>query len=184
MRSSAEAPRRPPVRVGARADGSLTYLVEVPPEALPAVRGRDLAAAWEAARAAADARNWGVARGFRFRREDGSFTDLALADADACCWAGAVDETVGMHTCYGLALCLRLLALVDLLTRAPWAAGRFAPGAGAAALHPALLRAAATAPLTADARFEELGFRIRLGPSGATAELAGGAGAAPHERRF
>jgi len=153
----------PPVRVGAGTDGSLTYLVDLPPEALPAVCGRDLARAWEAARAAADAQSWGVARGFRFRREDGSYTDLALADADACCWAGAVDATVGLQTSYGLALCLRLLALIELLTRARWSAELVAIGAGEAELHPALLRTAATAPLTAEARFEEAGFRARLG---------------------
>lgn len=172
MRSSAEQ-SRPPVRVGAGADGSLTYLVDVPPESLPAVCGRDLARAWDAARAAADARSWGVARGFRFRRADGSYTDLALADADACCWAGAVDETVGMHTSYGLALCLRLLALVELLTRAPWSTGLFELDAGEAALHPMLLRTAATAPLTAEARFDESGFRARLGLPGRSGALAG-----------
>ena len=32
----------PPIRVGAAPDGSVTYLVDLPPEALPPVRGRDL----------------------------------------------------------------------------------------------------------------------------------------------
>ena len=113
-----------------RADGTLTYLVDLPPEALPPVRGRDLEAAWDAAREAAGAAMWGAARLFRFRRADGSFTDLALADPDACCWAGAVEDSVGMGTSYGLSLCLRLLALVDLLARAPWAAGLCILGRG------------------------------------------------------
>jgi hypothetical protein len=153
-----------PVRVGAAADGTLTYLVDLPPEALPAVRGRDLEQAWESARAAAGATIWGAARLFRFRRDDGSFTDLALADPDACCWAGAIEDSVGMGTSYGLSLCLRLLALVDLIARAPWAAALcvFGRRGRAAELHPALLRAAAQAPLTADARFDESGFRARL----------------------
>lgn len=88
---------------------------------------------------------------------------LELADPDARCWAGAVDTTVGIHTRYGLSLCLRLLALVDLLARAGWASGvlRFAPDG--AELHPALLRAAASVPLTAEARFDEAGFRAFLG---------------------
>ncbi|MBV9812477.1 MAG: hypothetical protein JO326_06985, partial [Acetobacteraceae bacterium] len=73
------------VHVGAAADGTLTYLIDLPPEALPPVRLRDLANAWEAARQAAiaaghGAATWGVARLFRFRREDGTCTDLALAD--------------------------------------------------------------------------------------------------------
>ena len=32
------------------------------------------------------------------------------ADADACCWAGAVDGTVGIHTSYGLSLCAETVA--------------------------------------------------------------------------
>ena len=65
-----------------------------------------------------DGATWGAVRGFRFRRPDGSYTDLALADRDARCWAGAVDRTAGLTSSYGLSLCLRLLALVDLLARA------------------------------------------------------------------
>ena len=70
--------------------------------------------------------HWGTPRLFRFCRADGTSTDLALADPDACCWAGAVDGTVGIGTSYGLSLCLRLLALVDLLASARWAGTLFA----------------------------------------------------------
>lgn len=152
----------------------MTYLVDLPPEALPPVRGRDLAAAWDAARDAAAEAEWGAGRLFRFRRPDGSITDLALSDEDARCWAGAVDGTVGMQTSYGLSLCLRLLALVDLMGRAPWTAGLFRIGRTGAALHPALLSAAATAQLTPDARFDETGFRARLArlPPPSTGALA------------
>lgn len=150
------------VQVQARVDGTLTYLIDLPPEALPPVRTRDLAAAWDEARAAAIAERWGVARLFRFRRADGSCTDLALADADACCWAGAVDSSVGMQSSYGLSLCLRLLALIDLLARAPWAGRRLALRRDGAAIEPALLSAAATEPLTGDARFDESGLRDRV----------------------
>lgn len=155
------------VQVGAAADGTLTYLVDVPPEALPPVRQRDLSAAWDAARSAAiaaghGAASWGVARLFRFRRADGSCTDLALADRDACCWAGAVDGTVGMNTSYGLSLCLRLLALVDLLANASWAASLFSLRRDGAEISPSVLRTAATVPLTRDARFDELGFRAQV----------------------
>jgi hypothetical protein len=64
-----------------------------------------------------------------------------------------------MHTCYGLSLCLRLLALVDLLARARWAAPLFRLRRGGAEFDPALLRAAATAPLNREARFDETAFR-------------------------
>lgn len=142
------------VRVGAAADGTLTYLVDLPPEALPPVRQRDLAVAWDAARNAAVQDRWGAARLFRFRRADGSATDLALADADACCWAGAVDRVVGMQNSYGLSLCLRLLALVDLLAQARWADAFFTVRRDGAEIHPSLLHAAATAALTREARFD------------------------------
>jgi hypothetical protein len=160
----AYAEHSPTVRIDVVADGAVTYLVDAPPEALPPVRGRDLERAWYAARDAAVAAAWGAVRGFRFRRPDGSFTDLALADRDACCWAAAVDSIVGLRSSYGLSLCLRLLALVDLLTRARWAAPLCRLERDGADLHPSLLRAAAATPLTAEARFDEGGFRARLTP--------------------
>jgi hypothetical protein len=150
------------VRIGAGPDGSLTYFVKLPPEELPPVHRRDLERAWYAARDAALASRWGVARFFRFQRPDGSFGDLALADRDACCWAGAVDGTVGLRNSYGLSVCLRLLALVDLLTRARWVDPLCPLRRDGADLHPSLLHAAASAPLTAEARFDEPGFRSRL----------------------
>lgn len=152
------------MRVGSGPDGSLTYLVDVPPESLPPVLGSDLERAWYAARDAAIAQTWGAVRGFRFRRPDGSHTDLALADRDARCWAGAVDGTVGIANSYGLSLCLRLLALIDLLARVEWALPLLRLERDGAELHPSLLRAAATAPLTPDARFDETRFRTGLPP--------------------
>ena len=153
------------VRVQSRADGALLYHVAVPPEALPPVRPRDLAAAWDAARAAALDARWGAARLFRFRRADGSALDLALGDPDACCWAGAVDVTVGMGHCYGLSLGLRLLALVDLLARSPWAGGLVALKRDGAAIAPALLQEAARQQLTRDGRLDEPALRARLAPA-------------------
>ena len=140
----------------------MTYLVEAPPEALPPVRGRDLERAWYAAREAAIAQSWGVIRAFRFRRPDGSHLDLALTDRDARCWIGAVDGTVGLGSSYGLSLCLRLLALVDLLAHASWAWPLCRLARDGAELHPSLLRAAASIPLSAEARFDELGFQAHL----------------------
>ena len=126
------------------------------------MRGRDLERAWYAAREAALAQPGASTAVFRFRRADGSYGDLALADRDACCWADAVDGTVGLRNSYGLALCLRLLALVDLLARARWADSLCRLERDGAELHPSLLGAAASTPLTAEARFDETGFRGRL----------------------
>jgi hypothetical protein len=150
------------VRIGPGPGGSLSYLVEMAPEDLPPVHRRDLERAWYAARSAAIEQRWGTTRFFRFRRPDGSYGDLALADRDACCWAAAVDTMVGLRSSYGVSLCLRLLALVDLLARARWADSLCLLQPDGADFHPALLRAAASAPLTAEARFDEPGFRGRL----------------------
>jgi hypothetical protein len=139
-----------------------TYLVDAGPEELPAVRKHDLDRAWHAAREAALGEAWGAIRGFRFRRADGQETDLVLADRDACCWVGAVDRLAGLRSTYGLSLCLRLLALVDLLARAPWTASFCRLARDGAELHPQLLRLAAAAPLSPEARFDEPSFRAAL----------------------
>lgn len=161
---SAMDPREqtPSIRVGTSPDGSVTYLVAVPPEALPPVGKRDLERAWHTARHAALGQRWGVIRGFRFNRPDGTHTDLALADPDAACWVAAIDEAVGIGTSHGMSLCLRLLALIELLAHAHWARPLFTLDRGGADLHPALLRTAATISLTKDARFDEAGFRLCL----------------------
>ena len=158
------------IQVARGPDGALAYAIPVPPEALPPVRPRDLLAAWEAARAAADAGAWGPPRLLRFARADGTTTDLALADADAACWAEAVDVVAGLGTLRGMALCLRLLALVEVLGRAKWAARLFAIAPDGAEFHPALLGAAASLPLDAAARFDEGALRRLLSrplPAGA-----------------
>ena len=156
-----DQPHARTVRVQTRPDGVLLYLVALSPEALPPVRARDLTAAWDAARTAALDARWGAARLFRFHRADGSTLDLALGDPDACCWADAVDGTVGMTGTYGLSLCLRLLGLVDLLGRTPWANGLMALRRDGAALAPALTQAAATGRLTSEGRFDESDVRRR-----------------------
>jgi len=159
------------VRVVQAHDGTLTYLVDLAPESLPPVRSADLADAWDAARHAACDAEWGRPLVFRFLQDDGGTLDLALADEDACCWAGAVDQTTGMQTTYGLSLCLRLLALVDLLARAPWTGSHCRIARAGATLDPMLVRTAATTPLTAQADFDESLFRVRLGRSAAPAAL-------------
>lgn len=157
-----DSPSPPPIRVGTGPDGALTYLVALPPEALPPVASRDLERAWYAASRAALAEQWGAVRVFRFLRPDGGHSDLVLADRDASCWAGALDSIYGMRTSHGLSLCLRLLALIDLLAQSPWALPLMRLARDGAEPDPALLRAAATEPLTREARFDQTGFRARL----------------------
>jgi len=140
----------------------MTILVAHPPEAMPAVRARDLAIAWEAARAAARAGRFGPPWLFRFLRADQSTTDLALNDRDARCWASAMEARWGMDSLAALALCLRLLALIDVLTRASWASLMVRFDAGEAELDTGLLQAAASVPLTPEARFDEESLHRRL----------------------
>jgi len=63
----------------------------------------------------------------------------------------------------GLSLCLRLLALVDLLATAPWASRYLATDRGLR-IGRHLLRAAARADLTEEARFDEASFCRNLSP--------------------
>lgn len=152
-----------PVRIAIGEDGTRGYWIDGAPDELPPVRSRDLEQAWDAARDAATRADWGVARLFRFNDgEDGAPTELALADPDACCWAGAVERTVGLATAYGISVCLRLLALVDLLASAPWAGSWFTLRRDGAAIAPQLWRAAASLPLTNQGRLDEAGLRDRL----------------------
>ncbi len=131
----------PPVRVGRGRDGTLTYNLALGPEDLPPIPARDLEAAWEAARTVQSGE--AVRRAFRFEGKAGPL-DLSLGTEVARRWAAGVDGVAGLHTCRGVSLCLRVLALVELMARAP----------GRASLRPALLRAAATARLTADGQLD------------------------------
>jgi hypothetical protein len=162
-----EGTPRDAVRVRRTSDGTLTYAVAVPPQRLPAVAPDRLLAAWQAARRGAALLHWGPPRRMVFAAATNAPglpgpTEIAIADADAGCWAEAVDGEVGLDTLPGLALCLRLLALIDVLTRAPWLAGLFDVTPEGIELHPALLRAAATMPLDGAARLDEAGLRRLL----------------------
>jgi hypothetical protein len=141
--------------------GALRHEIGLPASALPAVRPAALESAWEAARASAEAGLWGPARLIAF--EDG--VEIALTDADAACWAEAMAQRQGMASVGDLALCLRLLALVEVLGRAKWLRGMFTIGADGAEFHPALLAAAARAPLDQTGRFEDGALRAMLARS-------------------
>ncbi|WP_424812140.1 hypothetical protein [Roseococcus sp. YIM B11640] len=138
--------------------GAMRHEVSVHLADLPAVAPSQIELAWEVARASAEAGLWGPARLLAFP----GGTEIALTDADAACWAEAMSRHGGLDSLPGLALCLRLLALVELLGRAAWTRGMFAIGAEGAEFHPALLAAAARAPLDATGRFEDAPMRAML----------------------
>jgi len=168
----------PAIEVAVTANGTVTYLIGDAPAALPPVSRRDLLGAWDAARSAALASaRPGAPRAFRFARPDGGTTDLALSDRDARCWAQAADGRVTIASAYGLSVCLRLLALIDLLAAAPWARVHVALRPNGAELDPKLLRLAAEAKLTDEAGFDEAAFRARLFPALAQDGLTTGQGA-------
>ncbi|MDN3563788.1 hypothetical protein QWZ14_05285 [Paeniroseomonas aquatica] len=170
------------IRVARAPDGALTYAIPLPPEQLPAVLPRQLLAAWELARDAADRREWGTRRVLLFPHPaggpEGAATELAIADRDAGAWAEAIDAAIGLDTLAGLSLCLRLLALVEVLGRARWLAALFNVTPAGIELHPSLLSAAAAMPLDAAARFDETGLHRLLSrplPSGGSSRSLGDA---------
>ena len=153
-----------PIQVRYRDDGTVLYHLPFAATDLPPVFNRDLHAAWDASRAAALHAGPGAVRLFRFAGQ----AVLALSDRDARCWAAAVDRTVGLGTAYGVSLLLRLLSLVDLLTRAPWLSHSNNPGRSMEP-SPALLRAACACRMTGDARLDETRLRHALAPTGVPA---------------
>lgn len=140
------------------ASGALRHEIGVRAAALPAVQPSALEAAWEVARASAEAGLWGPARLLSF--QDG--VEIALTDADAACWAEAMARHRGLDSVQDLALCLRLLALVEVLGRARWLRGLFTITGDGAEFHPSLLAAAARAPLDDTGRFEDTALRAML----------------------
>lgn len=158
---AAAEPTAGTVAVRQKRDGTMLYRVALAPDHLPPVRPRDLADAWDFARAAALDEEWGPARLFRFTPPvpNAPTLDLALIDADACCWTQAVARSRGLDDVGGISVCLRLLGLIHLLAEADWVRALFAVGRDGARLSPALLQAAASLPLTAAARLDEAAVR-------------------------
>jgi hypothetical protein len=140
-------------------DGTELHLLPVSPQALPRVDKRDLEQAWDAARDAARVGQEGSSRGFRFANGE----TFSLHDRDARAWAGAVDAIADLSTPHGVSLCIRLLALIDLIGRARWLAPfvRLA-GASGACLSGGLLQAAAITRLTPEAGLDEAELRRLL----------------------
>lgn len=142
-------------------ENRFVYRVTLPPEALPPVPIRALEQAWDAAHEAAVS-SASARRCFSFRGADGRIAHFDLEDRDARHWAGAVDRVAGLASLGGISLCLRLLALVDLIANSPGAFGLMTRKRDGARLDRALLRAAARAELTADARFDEASLSRNL----------------------
>ncbi|AHJ62750.1 Hypothetical protein GbCGDNIH3_0922 [Granulibacter bethesdensis] len=151
-------------RIHVREDesGAHYYATDRMPPSLPPVPVRDLANAWDAARDAAAAQHWGPPRFFRFAGTDDRPVEMALTDGDARCWASAIDATTGLDTTRGMSLLIRLLALIDLMSRAPALRPYFSIQKGEVSLHPALLHLAATEILTDTAGFDAPLFQSRL----------------------
>lgn len=143
-------------------DGTLTYLMHHGPADLLPVRGRDIGAALDRARVTGQPSARVDARAFRFQKSEEDWTSITLDDADARRWAAAVDHVIGLQTSYGVSVCLRLLALVELLLRVPWARRFVAPGPHGLDVAPVLLKLAAEAQLADDGRFDEAGFHAQL----------------------
>lgn len=138
------------------------YRVTMPAAALPPVPVRELEAVLDAARAASLADGETRHRSFRFLGADGLVADFDLADPDARVWAEAVDRRAGLATLGGMSLCLRLLALVHLMTTVPWASLYLSAAQDGPRIDRSLLRAAARTDLTEEARFDEASFRRNL----------------------
>ena len=140
--------------------------VPVPPSELPAVTAHDLINGWTAATMAAEmglSVSTEAARGVRFRRLDGEDLGIVFADVDVNCWVTALERTVGLDNLHGLAVCFRLLGLIDLMATEPWTRDFYSVGGtDGADIDFALLRAAAHQPLTDDARFDGLTLRARV----------------------
>jgi hypothetical protein len=151
------------IRVARTEAGAIAYIVPVSPERLPVVSPGDLLCAWNVARHGAVQRQWGAPRFLRFSQGSGKEpTEIAIADPDAGAWAEAIDRAFGLDTLTGLSLCLRLLALVEVLTRAARLEPFFDVTPAGVDLHPSLLAAAAALPLDPAARFDEAVLMERL----------------------
>jgi len=151
------------LRTETAADGKILHLIPHLPTALPAVTKRDLEQAWEAANEAASSPVMPAAiHGFRFLKAAGAPLDLMLTDTDASSWAAAIDAIADLSTLHGVSVCLRLMALIDLMARADWIRLWFTLTRAGLTFHPALLTAAALTPLTESGGFAETALQALL----------------------
>jgi len=137
------------------------------PEDLPPTSPLDLRRAWRAAHMGAEVglvMEPGDVEGINFQPETGDETKFIFADLDAACWAAAVDRHYGLDTPNGVSLLFRLLALIGIMSEARWLQPFFSlSGKDGATLHPTLLAAAASEPLSKTAMFEPKAFKLAMG---------------------
>jgi hypothetical protein len=147
--------------------GEILHIIDQPAAQLPSVTRRDLEQAWDAAQAGGA---HGPSRAFRFAAAGAApggapGVELVLTDADATAWAGALDQVMDLSTTRGVSICLRLLALVEAMGRAEPLRRFFAPSRRSFEIHPALLQAAALAPLNETSGFDETALLTLLPPA-------------------
>ncbi len=163
---------RAKIRTETGPDGKILHLVPYLPAALPAVTRRDLECAWETARSAALAPPKSTAtHAFRFLQEEAPPFDLLITDTDAASWAAAIDRIASLSTAHGISICLRLLALFQLMATQVWVRQWFILNRAGLEFHPALLQAAALSPLTPTGGFAETTLQALLpseNPAGRT----------------
>ena len=153
----------PTIRTETGPHGEILHLIPYLPAALPPVKKRDLEQAWEAARAGALAPPQSTAtHAFRFLQESAPPLDLLITDTDAAGWAVAIDRIANLSTAYGISICLRLLALFQLMATQVWVRNWFTFSRGGLEFHPALLQAAALTPLTPTGAFAETSLQALL----------------------
>jgi hypothetical protein len=105
----------------------------------------------------------GDIEGVAFQWEGGESVFM-FADLDASCWAAALDRLHGLDNVPGIAALFRLLALVDLIARAPWIRPLVRLGhKDGVSFDPEVMHLAATQPLTPSARFDADAFRRMMG---------------------
>jgi hypothetical protein len=151
------------IRTQTGPDGEILHLVPYLPAALPAVTKRDLEQAWETARLAALAPPKPTAtHAFRFLQGSAPRLDLVITDTDAASWAAAIDRLANLSTAHGISICLRLLALFQLMATQLWVRNWFTLSRAGLEFHPALLQAAALTPLTPTGAFAETTLQALL----------------------
>jgi hypothetical protein len=151
------------IRIETGPRGEVLHVLPFPPSDLPAVARFHLEQGWDAAREAAlNPRAPSRTRGFRFAPPSTMPVDLLLADRDAQGWTAGIERVADFSTAYGISLCLRLLALVALMGSAGWLRPWFGLSRAGVEIHPALLQAAALAPLTPAGGFAETSLRALL----------------------
>ncbi|MSO97937.1 MAG: hypothetical protein EXR11_06935 [Rhodospirillaceae bacterium] len=133
------------------------------PEDLPPISPLDLRRAWRVAHLGAEVgliMAPGDVQGVSFRTAKGLETKFMFVDMDAACWAASIDRSYDLRTARRVSLLFRLLALIEIMSQAEWLRPFFSLNSkDGATLHPNLLAAAATEPLSKSASFDVLRFK-------------------------